>query len=48
MSLSVPTPDPPDGPPGAPLGDLHARMVEAVAVGDGLDALARLAAEAGR
>ena len=46
MSLSIPTPEPPDGLPGAPLGDLHARMVEAVAAGGGLGAIARLAAEA--
>ena len=46
MSLSTPTPEHPDGPPSAPLADLHARMVEAVAVGGGLGAVARLAAEA--
>jgi hypothetical protein len=46
VSLSAPTVAPHDAPRGAPLGDLHARMVEAVTAGGGLAAVARLAADA--
>ena len=46
MSLSAPTAAPHDVPPAAPLGDLRARMADAVRSGGGLAAVARLAAEA--
>ena len=46
VSLLAPTSAPHDALPGAPLGDLHARMVEAVTAGGGLAAVARLAAHA--
>jgi PucR family transcriptional regulator, purine catabolism regulatory protein len=46
MSASAPTAAALDALPGAPLGDLHERMVEAVVAGGGLGAVARLAAAA--
>ena len=46
VSLLAPTAAPHDAPPRAPLGDLHARMVEAASAEGGLAAVARLAAEA--
>jgi hypothetical protein len=46
VPLSSSTPDHDDALPAAPLGELHARMVEAVAAGGGLGAVARLAARA--
>lgn len=46
VSLSAPTVRTHDALPGAPLGELHVRMVEAVAAGGGLTAVARLAAHA--
>jgi hypothetical protein len=46
VSLSAVTALPHDPPSGAPLDDLQVRMVEAVAGGGGLAAVARLAAEA--